>query len=206
MSKRSAADLNGDVHDSLELTVLRLLEGNAEGLTLNHLYSQLRQMDHPECPSKSHCSRKRGPQAIWKELLLAMPSLGNYPYKGDTAFYVKRADSQQTSRGAEHACENAKPKSRHGQQGYIRRPFPRGSIIGSLDLTYRTQEKEMQAVKDLKKNVIHPTIEDLRALLSRMKSLLRSRQPWLTHICSASEMTEMMDDVLNTLGRLEDVQ
>ena len=64
MSKRSAADLKGDVHDSLEVTVLRLLEGNAEGLTLNHLHSELRQMDHPECPSKSHCSRKRGPQAM----------------------------------------------------------------------------------------------------------------------------------------------
>ena len=60
MSKRNLADLQGDAHESLEITVLRLLEGYNEGLTLDHLHSQLRQMDHPECPSKSQCSKKNG--------------------------------------------------------------------------------------------------------------------------------------------------
>ena len=49
-----------DEDESLENVVLRLLEGNEEGLTLNHLHSQLRQMNHPGCPSKNHCSKKNG--------------------------------------------------------------------------------------------------------------------------------------------------
>ena len=78
MSKRSLADLQGDAHESSEITVLRLLEGYNEGLTLDHLHSQLRQMDHPDCPSKSQCSKKRGPQAVLKDLLKDMPRLGYY--------------------------------------------------------------------------------------------------------------------------------
>ena len=206
MSRRNLADLQGDAHESLEITVLRLLEGYNEGLTLDHLHSQLRQMDHPECPSKSQCSKKRGPQAVLKDLLIAMPRLGYYSYEGDTAFFLKDEDSQHTSRVVEHAGEKVKTKSRHVQQSYIRRPFPRGSIIGSLDLKYPTEQQEVQAVRDLKEKVIKPTIDDLVLVSTRMKFLSSPTPPWRKSNCFGSEMSELMKVVLDIIARLEEVQ
>ena len=198
MSKRNLADLQGDAHESLEITVLRLLEGYNEGLTLDHLHSQLRQMDHPDCPSKSQCSKKRGPQAVLKDLLIDMPRLGYYSYNGDTAFFIKDEDSQHTSR--------VKTKSRDVQQSYIRRPFPRGSIIGSLDLKYPTEQQEVQAVRDLKEKVIKPTIDDLVLVSSRMKFLSSPTPPWRKSNCFGSEMSELMEIVRDIIARLKEVQ
>ena len=141
-----------------------------------------------------------------KDLLLAMPSLGYYSYKGDTAFFVKHEDSQQTSRVAEHAGEKVKTKSRHVQQSYIRRPFPRGSIIGSLDLKYPTEQQEVQAVRDLKEKVIKPTIDDLVLVSTRMEFLSSPTPPWRTSNCFGSEMSELMKVVLDIIARLEEVQ
>ena len=133
-----------------------------------------------------------------KDLLKDMPRLGYYSYNGDTAFFIKDEDSQHTSR--------VKTKSRDVQQSYIRRPFPRGSIIGSLDLKYPTEQQEVQAVRDLKEKVIKPTIDDLVLVSSRMKFLSSPTPPWRTSICFGSEMSELMEVVLDIIARLEEVQ
>ena len=133
-----------------------------------------------------------------KDLLKDMPRLGYYSYNGDTAFFIKDEDSQHTSR--------VKTKSKHGQQAYIRRPFPRGSIIGSLDLKYRTEEQEVQAVRELKEKVIKPTIDDLVLVSTRMEFLSSPTPPWRKSNCFGSEMSELMEVVLDIIARLEEVQ
>ena len=127
-----------------------------------------------------------------------MPRLGYYSYNGDTAFFIKDEDSQHTSR--------VKTKSSDVQQPYIRRPFPRGSIIKSLDLKYPTERQEVQAVRDLKEKVIKPTIDDLVLVSTRMEFLSSPTPPWRKSNCFGSEMSELMKVVLDIIARLEEVQ
>ena len=95
MTKRSSEAMTSNVIQSLESAVIQLIEeqGPREGLTLDHLHCQLRQMDHPGCPKKSECPRRQGPQAKLKELLDDMSSLGSYPYEETIAYYILRVES-----------------------------------------------------------------------------------------------------------------
>ena len=74
------------VFKSLEDTVVDIItEQEAkpqEGLTLDHIHKQLRNMNHPDCPVKPN------PQAKLKNLLTEMLSLGSYKYEDSLAFYV----------------------------------------------------------------------------------------------------------------------
>ena len=53
-----------------------------EGLTLDHIHKQLRQMNHPDCPAKA------GSQAKLQKLLSEMPRLRCCDYQTSFAFYV----------------------------------------------------------------------------------------------------------------------
>ena len=197
---------------SLEDAVLQLIIDSGkpkEGLTLNHLHSVLRRMDHPECPSTSTASRKVGPQGELKELLMRMSSIRYYPYRGEAAFRINegvkptqkpKSEPSDTSDEDETFTKTPTTKARKATLRPRTAVVPRGS--GAVKVPRGSVRHDLDPSRS---KVVQPVKDELESLWATIDELVKSKRPRDVITIRTSTLEKLQEKCLDALLLLDKV-